>query len=319
MRLEYQIIAAAVLDLAVGDPRWAPHPVKIIGRLALMLERPMRRIIRSPRIAGAAVALTVIGATGLVTYGIICWAQRLHPLAGDVARILIIYSTIAARDLMKHGMDVYRSLCADDIEQARRRVAMMVGRDTERLDERGVARAAVESVAENMVDGITAPLFFAIVAGPVGAMIYKAINTLDSTFGYKNERYREFGWASARIDDAANFVPARLTAPLVPAAAAIVGLRPLDSLRIFVRDGRNHSSPNAGLAEAAVAGALGVQLGGANCYLGQPSEKPTLGDPDTDLTKACIPKTIKLTAVTSLLVGAALLGLRAAFLHIWSG
>jgi adenosylcobinamide-phosphate synthase len=319
MRLEYQILAAAILDLVIGDPRWFPHPVKIIGRFALALENPLRRAIRSKRLAGAAAALIVIGATGFITYAIIYCARRAHPLAGDVAAILVIYTTMAARDLMKHGMNVYRALREDNIEEARGRVAMMVGRDTDRLDEQGVARAAVESIAENMVDGITAPLFFAIVAGPVGAMVYKAINTLDSTFGYKNERYLEFGYLSAKVDDLANFIPARLTAPLVPVAAAIVGLRPLESLRIFMRDRANHPSPNGGLAESAVAGALGVRLGGASYYFGRPSEKPTMGDPNAVLTKARIPETIRLTTVTALFFAAALIGLRAAVLHFGSG
>jgi adenosylcobinamide-phosphate synthase len=263
--------------------------------------------------------MLVIVATGLATYAVIRAAGLLHPLAGDVAAILIMYTTLAARDLAKHGMDVYRSLRAGDIVEARRRVGMIVGRETENLDEGEVARAAVESVAENTVDGVTAPLFFAIVAGPVGAMVYKAINTLDSSFGYKNERYLEFGWASAKIDDAANYLPARLTAPLVSAAATVMGLRPLNALRIMARDGRKHSSPNAGLTEAAVAGALGVQLGGPGQYFGEIIEKPTLGDPETELAADCIPRTISLTALTSIFAGAVMLGLRLLFFAAWSG
>ena len=183
--------------------------------------------------------------------------------------ILVIYTTIAARDLARHSMAVLRPLAAGDLVEARRRVALIVGRDTARLDEAGVVRAAVESVAESTVDGVTAPLFFAVVAGPVGAMVYRAINTLDSMFGHQDERYREFGWAAARIDDLANYLPARLTAPLVCLAALLLRQRPRLACAILARDGRKHASPNAGLTEAAMAGALGVQLGGVNYYDGQ--------------------------------------------------
>jgi len=164
----------------------------------------------------------------------------------------------------------------------------MVGRDTDCLDEAGIVRAAVESVAENTVDGVTAPLFFAILGGPVGALTYKAISTLDSTFGYKNERYIQFGWASARLDDCANFVPARLTAPLIVLAAAILRLNPANAWRIFLRDGRKHPSPNSGLPEATIAGALSVQLGGTMYRKGVPVEMPRLGDPVKGLNRVMI-------------------------------
>ena len=205
--------------------------------------------------------------------------------------IVVIYTTIAARDLARHSMAVFRPLAAGDLVEARRRVAAIVGRDTERLDEAGVVRAAVESVAESTVDGVTAPLFFAVVAGPVGAMVYRAVNTLDSMFGHQDERYRQFGWAAARIDDLANYLPARLTAPLVCLAAlCCLRLRPAAArCESLLRDGRKHASPNAGLAEAAMAGALGVQLGGVNYYDGQPLEKPTIGDALVPLVAAAHP------------------------------
>jgi adenosylcobinamide-phosphate synthase len=192
-------------------------------------------------------------------------------------------------------------LKAGNIEEARGKVSLLVGRDTDILDEAGIVRATVESVAENTVDGVTAPLFFAFLAGPVGAILYKAVNTLDSTFGYKNERYREFGWASARLDDVANYIPARLTAMIIPVAAVILQLSPLNSLRILLRDGKKHPSPNSGLTEAAVAGALKVQLGGLNYYFGQPSMRPTLGDPVKELGKNDILRANALMFVTLIL------------------
>jgi adenosylcobinamide-phosphate synthase len=279
MRLEYQILAAILLDVLAGDPPWLPHPVKLIGRFASSLEIPLRQIFANARTAGAMAVLIVLIVTVLVTYAVIFSARLLHPLVADIASIVVLYTTFAARDLSRHSLNVYRELKMGNIEEAREKVSLLVGRDTDVLDEAGIVRATVESIAENTVDGVTAPLFFAFLAGPAGAMLYKAINTLDSTFGYKNEQYIEFGWASAKLDDLANYIPARLTAVIIPVAAAILKLSALDSLRILFRDGNKHPSPNSGLPEAAVAGALNVQLGGLNYYFGEPSSRPTLGDP----------------------------------------
>ena len=279
MNLTYQILAAVALDLLVGDPRWLPHPVRGIGRLAQRLERPMRRLIRNEKAAGIVTVLLVVSTAGVSAWGLIYLAGFCHPLAADIVSIILIYTTIATHDLARHSRAVFRALAVGDLEQARRCVAEIVGRDTAQLDEAGVTRAAVECVAESTVDGITAPLFFAILAGPVGAMMYRAINTLDSTFGYINDRYIRFGWAAAKLDDLANYLPARVTAPLIGLAAAILGRRPIQSWRILRRDGRKHASPNAGLPEAALAGALGIQLGGLNYYDGEPLEKPTIGEP----------------------------------------
>jgi len=193
----------------------------------------------------------------------------------------------------------------------------MVGRDTDSLDELGVARAAVESVAENTVDGVTAPLFFAAIGGPVGAMVYKAINTLDSTFGYKNERYVDFGWASAKIDDLANYLPARLTAPLIVLAAFLLGFRPMNALRVCLRDHGKHASPNSGITEAAMAGALGVQLGGPLYRSGKPVEMPRLGEPIMELEPKHIPRVNALMLVTWILSAGAFLGIRLAVAHFW--
>ncbi|MGZ3648569.1 MAG: adenosylcobinamide-phosphate synthase CbiB [Syntrophales bacterium] len=301
MRLEYQILAAIILDFIVGDPPWLPHPVKLIGRFASFLEKPLRRIFANARAAGAIAVVIVLAVTGLSTYAIIISAGLLHPLAVDVVSVVLLYTTFAARDLSRHSLNVYRGLKAGNIEEARKKVALLVGRDTDILDEAGIVRATVESVAENTVDGVTAPVFFAFLAGPAGAMLYKAVNTLDSTFGYKNERYREFGWASAKLDDVANYIPARLTALIIPAAAVILRLNPLNSLSILLRDGKKHPSPNSGLTEAAVAGALSVQLGGRNYYFGQPSMRPTLGDPVKELGKNDIVKANALMFVTLIL------------------
>jgi adenosylcobinamide-phosphate synthase len=315
----YQILAALALDLLVGDPRWMPHPVKFIGRLALRLESPARRLMRGPRLAGVVVALAVVVLSGLAAWGLVRSAGTLHPLAGDFVSIMLIYWCIAARDLAAHARAVFRALVVGDIDEARRRVAMMVGRDTEQLDEAGVTRAAIESVAENMVDGVTAPLMFAAIFGPVGAIVYKAVNTLDSTFGYKNERYVQFGWASAKIDDLANYLPARLTAPLIAFAALLLRQRSANALRILARDHHRHGSPNAGYPEAAVAGALGVQLGGPSHYFGceEPLQKPTIGDALVTLRKTHIGNTNALMYATTALFTAACICGRLAAEHLW--
>ena len=301
MRLEYQIVIAILLDFISGDPPWLPHPVKLIGRFASFVETPLRRIFANARTAGAIAVLTVLVVTGLATYAVIIGAGLLHPLAADVVSVILLYTTFAARDLSRHSLNVYRELKAGNIEEARKKVALLVGRDTDVLDTAGIVRATVESVAENTVDGVTAPVFFAFLAGPAGAMLYKAVNTLDSTFGYKNQRYREFGWASAKLDDVANYIPARLTALIIPFAAVILQLSPLNSLRMLLRDGKKHPSPNSGLTEAAVAGALSVQLGGLNYYFGQPSLRPTLGDPVKELGKNDIVRANALMLVTLIL------------------
>ncbi len=314
MNLENQILAAVALDLALGDPRWLPHPVRGIAWLASRLESLAGG---RTRLAGLAVALLVYVAAGAAAWGVVRLAALAGPIWADVASIAILYTTIAARDLVRHSMAVRRALAAGDLVEARRRVAAIVGRDTDRLDEPGIVRAAVESVAESTVDGVTAPLFWAIVAGPVGAVVYRAINTLDSMFGHQDERYARFGWAAARIDDLANYLPARLTAPLLCVAAMLLGQRPLQAARILLRDGRKHASPNAGLPEAAVAGALGVQVGGRNFYGGRPVDQPAVGEPLTPLAPRHIPLANALMGVAAVLFLAAGLSLRLGAIHLW--
>lgn len=277
--LYQQILLAILLDLLLGDPRWLPHPVQGIGWLAQRLETPLRRLIANPKLAGIIAVLLVVGSTVLVGFGLLRAAALLHPLAGDLVTILLLYTCFATRSLHDHALAVYRPLVAGDLTEARQRVGWLVGRDTDQLDEGEVTRAAVESVAENTVDGCTAPLLFACVGGPLGALAYKAISTLDSTFGYKDERYLQFGWASARLDDLTNLLPARLTALLIVPATLLLRLDAGTAWRIFKRDRHNHPSPNGGQIESAVAGALGVRLGGVNSYFGQPSSRPFMGDP----------------------------------------
>ncbi len=292
--LYLQILLAILLDLLFGDPRWLPHPVQGIGWLAQRAEAPLRCLIPNPKLAGIVAVVWVVGITVLIGFGLLKGAALLHPLAGDLVAILLLYTCFATRSLHDHAMAVYRPLKAGNLDEARQRVSWLVGRDTTELDEGEVTRAAVESVAENTVDGCTAPLLFAFLAGPLGALAYKAISTLDSTFGYKNERYLQFGWASARLDDLTNLLPARLTAILVPPASILLGLDWKNSWLIFLRDRNNHPSPNGGQIESAVAGALGVRLGGINSYFGQPFVRPFMGNPLHPLSSVHILKTVRL-------------------------
>lgn len=298
--LEYQILIAILLDQLLGDPRWLPHPVRIIGAACHWCER-LTRAVLPPFAAGVSSVVLVLTLTGATTWALIGGATLLHPWLGNAVSMLLLYTTIAARDLVRHSTEVYTALQGGDLPEARKRVSMIVGRDTADLDEGGVARAAVESVAESMVDGVTAPLFFALLGGPVGAMLYKAINTMDSMFGYKNAHYLKFGWAAARLDDLANFIPARLTALMIPAAAFPLRLDPKRSLLTLLRDRLAHASPNSAHTEAAVAGALGVQLGGANSYFGTVLKKPTIGDATRPIEPQDILRTNRLMLFSSTL------------------
>ena len=233
---------------------------------------------------------------------VVALATIIHPLLGDLVAIGLLYTCFALQDLRRHALAVFHPLVIGDLATARKKIAMLVGRDTENLDEAGITRATVESVAENSVDGVTAPLLFAFIAGAPGAIFYKAVNTLDSTYGYKNERYFHFGWAAAKFDDLVTFLPARISALLVPLAAQLTGLNRLESWRMFRRDRHNHPSPNGGQIEAAFAGALGVKLGGLNYYAGEESNRPEMGDAKQPLEANHIKQAIRLMVVVTLFV-----------------
>lgn len=310
--------AAFLLDFVLGDPQWFPHPVRLVGKLASGAERLFRSMGFLPlRVAGMLTAVTVIGVTVGVVQLFLWQAARLHPVAGLVVSVLMLYFAIAPRDLVAHAGSVRRALLAGDLALARKKVSMMVGRDTSSLDQEGVARAAVESVAENTSDGVTAPLFYGLFFGPAGAWLYKASNTLDSMFGYRNERYREFGWASARFDDLMNFLPSRLTVLAVAVAAFILRLDPVASIRSVRAGARLHESPNAGYPESAFAGALGVTLGGTRSYGGVMKTVPTLGLSNGAMDGSTIKQATRLmyaSASLFLAAGCALLFLTEQFL-----
>ena len=260
-----QLLCGVGLDLALGDPPWLPHPVRAIGWLITRLEPWCRRL--PLYLGGIVLWLLVVGASASIVWLTSSWLA-----------IFWIWTLLAVRDLDVQAMRVIVSLRAGDLVAARQRLSLIVGRDTASLDEPEILRATVETVAESLSDGIVGPLFYLALGGPAAMAGFKAASTLDSMCGYRNERYREFGWASARLDDAANFVPARLSVLLVALAALLLGYDAWGALRCAFRDGRSQPSPNSGYPEAAVAGALGVRLGGLNYYQGVASAKATLGD-----------------------------------------
>jgi adenosylcobinamide-phosphate synthase len=289
------LFSACLLDLLFGDPRWLPHPVRIIGRVAELTEFLTRKLPFHASATGCLAVIIVLLSTGgtcLAFFSLLAYGPQALFILGAT---LLLYTTIAGRDLIAHARDVAHALHLhpNELQKARTRVGMIVGRDTKQLDAAGIVRACIESVAENMSDGIIAPLFWSIIAasvsipfqgnpivwGVTAAMLYKAINTLDSMFGYKNERYVHFGTCAARLDDLVNFLPARISGGSLVLAALLCGYDMKNSFYILIRDRQQHSSPNAGWPEAAMAGALRVQLGGTSSYFGKESKKPTLGNP----------------------------------------
>ncbi|PLX78535.1 MAG: cobalamin biosynthesis protein CobD [Desulfuromonas sp.] len=303
--------ASFLLDLLLGDPHGWPHPVIGIGRFIKRLELLLASVLNNRRLAGVLLALGTLTMTGLVTLGVLWFAAAIHPWVGYAATIWLGYTTLALRSLHLESRRVIRFLEQGRIEEARRALSLIVGRETSQLDEEGILRACIETVAENTSDGVIGPLFYLLLGGPVLAMLYKAANTLDSMVGYTDDQYREMGWASARFDDLVNLLPARLTGILMVLASFPLGLNPWAAAKIMLRDARKTSSPNAGFPEAATAGAIGIQLGGPAIYFGERVDKPTLGDADRRITIKSYRAAVRLMYAT------ALLGLGLGLLMIW--
>lgn len=272
------ILAALVVDIALGDPRWLPHPVRLIGAAISFGDRRLRTGSASQDARnGALLASAVILLSGFLAWAIIAIAGSLSAVLGACVAVVIAWTTLALRGLDSAAAKVSSALVAGDLAAARAALPALVGRDPQRLDRDGIVRAAVESVAENCSDGVIAPLLFLFLGGPVAAITYKAVNTLDSMLGYRTERYLHFGRAAARIDDLVNFVPARLTALLIVFAAELISGRGPQAFGAWRSDAWRHPSPNAGVPEAAMAGALGIQLGGPAFYQGELEHRPLLG------------------------------------------
>lgn len=272
-----------VLDALFGDPHWLPHPVVLIGKWISFLEKQLRRLFpKTPggeRAGGTVLVLLVLLASAAVPWGILWLAGLVHPYLRFAVECFMCYQILAARSLKTESMRVYRKLQEGNLEESRKAVSWIVGRDTENLTMEGVSRAAVETVAENTSDGVIAPMLYLALGGPVLGFFYKAVNTMDSMIAYKNDRYLYFGRTAAHLDDIFNYIPARLSGLFMILASSILGFDGKNAWKIFKRDRYNHASPNSAQTEAVCAGALDVQLAGDAWYFGVLHKKKTIGDP----------------------------------------
>lgn len=279
----YIILAGAVLiDLIIGDPVFIPHPVVLIGKVISFLENLFRNIIKENNkilliSAGIIIVIITTAVTGIFTYMLIAFGYKLNFYLGFIIQLWLASTVLAVKGLKNAGLKVYNALKDNDLDQARKEVGMIVGRDTEMMGKEDIIRAVIETIAENTSDGIIAPVFYYMIGGVPLAMIYKAINTLDSMLGYKNEKYFYLGRAAARLDDIANFIPARITGISMGMAALITGNKGITSFKTMLRDAGKHPSWNAGYPEAAAAGALGIRLGGLNYYQGEAEFRSYMG------------------------------------------
>lgn len=308
--IRYHMIAFVcgfVLDLLLGDPHALPHPIRLIGTLIAGLEKKLLKLqMRDEKkefYKGILLVVLVLLSTGAVAALVLVGAYWLHPAAGIVVESVMTYQILATKCLKDESMKVYQSLNEQGLEAGRLAVSMIVGRDTNVLDETGVVKAAVETVAENTSDGVIAPMLYTALGGPVLGFVYKAVNTMDSMVGYKNEKYLYFGRAAAKVDDVVNFIPARISAYLM-IAAAYIGGKAFDGKRayhIYKRDRRNHASPNSAQTESVCAGALGIQLAGDASYFGKVVKKPYIGDADRAVEREDIVRVNRLMYVTAVI------------------
>ena len=307
----FATLAGFLMDLLFGDPYWLPHPIRLIGSFIAFLERKLigekggekHATPEQEKRRGRLLVVTVAGTTVLITLVILFFAYRINVIAGVFAESIMTYQILATKCLKVESMKVYKELKKGNILSARKAVSMIVGRDTEKLDETGVAKAAVETVAENTSDGVIAPMLYTAIGGPALGFFYKAVNTMDSMVGYKNDRYLYFGRAAAKLDDIVNYIPARISALLMIAACFFCG-KEYDGKRaflIFKRDRYNHASPNSAQTEAACAGALGIRLAGNASYFGKIVEKPYIGEETRPVEPEDIKRANKLLYATAFL------------------
>ena len=312
------LLAACALDGLLGDPRWMPHPVRWMGACINRCESAIRNRFTSGalrRIAGVLLALFVPGLSFFAAWGALKLAFLVHPWFGHLVWIVLGYTTLAAKDLANHAWEVYHRLGAGALREARQAVSLMVGRDTERLTETEISRATVECVAENTSDGVVAPLFYLVIGGPPLALAYKAVNTLDSMIGHRDASHRDIGWASAKLDDFANLIPSRMSAGLLIVSAHVRYAAVANAWRIYRRDCAKHASPNSGHPEAAIAGALGIRLGGPTVYKGVQVERSLIGDPTNAPHPRHVPMAIELMWISC---GLAIV-LAVVFATLWNG
>lgn len=297
------ILLGYVIDIIVGDPYWFPHPVRFIGWLIKTLEKGVRKVTKSDcglKIGGVFLLILTVGITGTIMWGILWALSLLGEVYLFIGQVVFSWLILSTKCLAFEAKMVYKSFDGG-LEAARKRVGYIVGRDTNELTEEEVVKATVETVAENTTDGIISPLIYLLIGGPVLGMMFKAVSTLDSMVGYKNDKYLNLGWASAKFDDVLNYIPARITGYIMVLASFICRLDAKLSYKILKRDRRNHKSPNCAWSESAAAGALQIQLGGTHNYFGKSVYKPTIGDDIKPVQKDDILKMNRLMYVTSVL------------------
>lgn len=315
--IAYALLAAFILDLILGDPLWLFHPVRWMGRVISRMEPVFRRPGIPLVVSGALFCGSMVSVVWVISWLLIHLAGMFHPACRIIFEAVFIYYCISPSSLRKAGLEVEDALNSGGLASARKKVSCIVGRETAHLSEQGVVRATVESVAENLVDGIISPLFYAAIGGAPLAMAYRMVNTLDSMVGYRNETYLQFGKASARLDDIANFIPARLAVPVIAFAAQLLSRSGKRTIRTAVYEGSHHASPNSGYSEAAFAGALAIKLNGPSVYHGRLVEKPYIGIAFGAATRNDIQKACDLMLLSALL-WTFLLAVISAGLHVSS-
>ena len=305
----YAILVGFIMDLIIGDPHWMYHPVRLIGKLITFLEDMLRKTFPKTkdgeRKSGFVLVVLVCGISVFTVWGLMKLAYNLNFWCGFLLEVIMCYQLFAVRSLKDESMKVYKELAKQDLEASRKAVSMIVGRDTENLTIEGVTKATVETIAENTSDGTLAPMFYMFIGGPVLGWFYKAVNTMDSMVGYKNEKYLNFGRYAAKFDDVMNFIPARLCGWLMILASMFLKMDWKNAKKIFVRDRFNHASPNSAQTEAVMAGALRIQLAGDAWYFGKRYEKPIIGDALRPVEIEDIPRANRLlyaTAIVSLII-----------------
>lgn len=303
------LFVAYLLDLVLGDPAHLPHPIRYIGRLIGALEARLLNLSDSEenqKTKGVFLVIGTVGTVFLFYWTVLRAAYWVNPWLGRGLEIFALYQMLATKCLAFEGMRIFKALRDGQLEEARTLIGYLVSRETAQMSEEDIIKATIETVTENIIDGVVAPMCFALIGGAPLGMAYKAANTLDSMVGYKNERYTHFGWASAKFDDVLNWLPARLTGPLVIAAALITGMDFKRAFFVLIRDRHNHASPNSPFSEAPAAGALRIQLGGRATYFGVTYDKPTFGDAVEAVRAYHIKKAVSLLYATSALALAAL-------------
>ncbi|MFV0467078.1 MAG: adenosylcobinamide-phosphate synthase CbiB [Lachnospiraceae bacterium] len=297
------VLIGYLLDLIFGDPRWIYHPVRIMGNFITTSEKGLRRLLpkgrTGERIQGIILVLLVLLFCGAIPYMILLLLGQISVYLQFAVQCFFCYQILATKSLKCESMKVYQELQKNDISGARKAVSMIVGRDTAQLSAKGITKAAVETIAENTADGVIAPLFYMMIGGPVAGFLYKGINTMDSMVGYKNEKYQFFGTAAAFLDDVVNYIPARISGLIMAAVSPVCGLDVKGSFKIYFRDRRNHASPNSAQTEAAMAGALQVQLAGDAVYFGKLYKKPFIGDAIREIEPEDIRRANQLLYATS--------------------